>query len=183
MQNSDPETSKRVGGFYGRIFVYYYELKTFIKRLLGMKFKFKCLECNKGHDGRTLFIENMGYTRISDFCSGDCTSKYIFKHGYTFRPVISDKLDFCIVCGKQHNTQLFKLDRVTRSFCSKKCMAEAKKKVLPKVKEKYKKEFLEFLSTFKGAKTIKEMSKKTEIKKDTRTHFVFRDFNMEEILK
>jgi hypothetical protein len=137
-------------------FVFPIILKQFFKRLFGMSFKYNCIECGKGHDGFIAYMEGHGYSNVADFCSGNCLANYTFKHGYSFRKRITDEQDLCIVCNKAHHNQFLneKQGYSTRAFCSKKCLKEARKTILPKIKNKeYKENFKQFLNLFKTGKT------------------------------
>ena len=143
----------------------FHSTKLFLKRLFDMDFRYKCLECGKGHDGYIMHIKSQngvwGFTKASDFCSNKCGSAYIFKHGYSLKQRITDEKDVCIICGKEHNNQFVNLEQKysVRAFCSKKCLDDAYK-IVSKMKNRgYRNHFKKILDLFKEGKTIKYLEK------------------------
>ena len=159
--------------------IWFHKPKLFFKRLFGMKFRYKCIVCGKGHDG-FIIHSNAGFGNMADFCSSKCADCYINKYGYSFRQRITDEKDICIVCGKEHNNRFinFKENKITRNFCSKNCLNQAKEKLLPKIKEKYKKGLSNFIDLFKEGKTTKNLKKNSPVK-----YFESINLDLKEILK
>jgi len=152
-------------------------IKQKVKRLLGKEFRYKCLECGKGHDGLVLELDG-GYTNVGDFCSFKCAQKYIFTNGYTLKNSITDKKDKCIICGKEHNNKFIneKQGYSTRFFCGKDCLEKAHKQFLPKIKKKmYKENFKQMLDLFKSHKTVKDL-KETQVLENLDIKYFFDDY-------
>jgi len=144
----------------------FHSTKLFLKRLFGGKFRYKCIECGKGHDGYIMHLNSpngvSGFTKVSDFCSSKCGSAYIFKHGYSAKQRITDEKERCIVCGKEHDNQFFNEEHKysTRDFCSKICLSKAYEKLSHKLKNKQDKDnFKKLISLFKEGKTRKDLGK------------------------
>lgn len=144
-----------------------------------MKFRYKCIVCGKGHNG-FIIHSNAGFSNMADFCSYKCADYYINKYGYSFRQRITDEIDSCIVCEKEHNNRFINLkkNKMTRSFCSKKCLNNAKKKLLPEIKEKYKKSLSNFIDLFKEGKTTKDLKKDGKVR-----YFESISIDLKEMLK
>ncbi len=135
--------------------------KQSLKRLFGMKFKHKCLECGKGHDGYIIFIKDQGFTNTSDFCSLKCFQNYFKKNGYLFKTKITEK-DICIVCGKEHKNEFFNEEKgfSTVDFCSAGCLNKAYKTLSKRVIDKESREnLIKLLGLFREKKTLKDLNR------------------------
>lgn len=121
------------------------------------KFKYKCIECGKGHNGLVIHIKDGGgYTDASDFCSFGCFQMYHLKHGYVARQKITDKGYSCVICNKKHQKGYINIKNgiITHDFCSPKCYHKAIILVKTKGKKEYKELTLKFLHLFKDLVTI-----------------------------